>query len=39
MSKYFSMNNTIAFKSFTGILFGGISSTFQKHRPVMLRNM
>jgi hypothetical protein len=28
MSKYFLMNNNIAFKSYTGILYGGISSTF-----------
>lgn len=39
MTKYLSMNNNIAFKSYTGILYGGISSTFQKHRPTMLRNM
>lgn len=39
MSKYFLMNNNIAFKSYTGILYGGISSTFQELRPTMLRNM
>jgi hypothetical protein len=28
MGKYFLMNNKIAFKSYTGLLYGGISSTF-----------
>jgi len=30
MTKYFTMNNNIAFKCFNGVLYGGISSTFQK---------
>lgn len=39
MNKYFTFPTQIVFSSHTGILFGGISSTFQKQRPNMLHSM
>ena len=39
MNKYFTFPTSIIFSSHTSILFGGISSTFQKLRPKMLNSM
>ena len=39
MGKYFTFPTKIIFKSHYGISYGGVSSTFQKHRPLMLHQM
>lgn len=36
MTKYFTFPTKIVFSSNTGLMYGGISSTFQKKRPQVL---